>query len=279
MSDIAKIKKRWPHVDANSIKNPDGTFKSKKEWLDYAGNSFIGDIKDVQKVPQPIHVSKISKATLEEKFPGLDTSKIEGVSANQWVKKDGSKAEIELKSIFIAVRDSETKEIKYYPLKHVTEDILKELYPDLDLASIKTAEGVRLHPSQWKNTNNSKFDFDMDSIFIADWSETNNGIPLITGAKRKEPNGKLKDVCYQKNAPGEPDDLELGTAITQEMVDASRVNTVLDKLGGWLPDLIVTYPRATATIAIIPFVLKTVFGIEKSKKPDPKITVTGKEAA
>jgi len=61
----------------------------------------------------------------------------------------------------------------------------------------------------------------------------------------------------------------LGTPITKEMAKEDKVNIVLDKLGGWLPDIVSAYPRATATIAIIPFVLKNVFGLEKTKKQAP----------
>ena len=60
------------------------------------------------------------------------------------------------------------------------------------------------------------------------------------------------------------------------MSKADLVNQVLDKIGGWMPDIVVAYPRATATIAIIPFVLKNIFGMEKSKK-QPTLSVADRK--
>ena len=133
---------------------------------------------------------------------------------------------------------------------------------------MKIDEIKRHHPDLWKNKNGENFKFDYDSVFISDWKETDKAITFITGAERNE--GKaLKDICYQKN--NKIDDIwDKGTPITADMVDANYVNIVLDKLGGWLPDIVVAYPRATATIAVIPFVLKNVLGIEKSQKPAPQ---------
>ncbi len=268
------IKKRWPHVNLESIKNADGTRKPMSEWKDYMGNDFIRDIKDVKKVAKPKHISEVSDATLKKFFPELDVAKNKNVSPNQWVKTNGEKASIDLQKVFIAVKDTEKNDIKYYPLKYVTEDVLKEVYPDLDIASTKAANGERLHFKDWLKKDGKPFEFDMNNIFLSEWSESRIGIPFITGKTYKDSTGKIKDICYQKNNSDEAQ-FTPGTEITPEMVFSADINTVADKLGGWLPDLVVSYPRATATIAIIPFVLKEIFGIEKSKKPEPK-TVEGK---
>ena len=63
------------------------------------------------------------------------------------------------------------------------------------------------------------------------------------------------------------------------MVKHSAINAVRDKLGAWLPDIVVAYPRATATIAIIPFVLQNVLGLEKSKKPSKAPAVEAQKPA
>ncbi len=265
------IKKRWPHVNLESIKNADGTIKPMSQWKDYMGNDFIRDIKDVKKVAKPKHISEVSEKTLKKFFPNLDVARNKNVSPNQWVKTDGNKASIDLQNVFIAVKDTEKNDVKYYPLKYVTEDILKEVYPDLDVASTKAANGERLHFNDWRKKDGTAFEFNMNNIFLSDWSESRIGIPFITGKTYKDSAGKIKDICYQKNnkdgAMFTP-----GTEITPEMVAAAEINAVVDKFGGWLPDLVVSYPRATATIAIIPFVLKEVFGIEKTKKVESKNT-------
>ncbi len=268
IKDESKLVRMWPHLDTASIKDANGKRLPMDKWLDKAGNRFIPDIKDVHKVPLPKHISEISEKTLLERIPDLDTSKIKTLSPNEWVTKNGEKVKFDLKDIFIAVKDSESKKVQYFPLKHVTEDVLKEVYPELDVASIKAANGERLHPDKWLKKDGKAFNFDNNNIFISDWAETDKGIILVTGLKRKHIDGSIKDVCYQKN---NKDEFSLGTPIDEEMVKADSVNTVLNKLGGWLPDLVVTYPRATATIAIIPFILKSVFGIEKSKKPKEDI--------
>ena len=265
--DEAKIKEMWPHVDLNSIKDKDGVRKPVEEWLDIKGRKFVADIKDVRKVPLPKHITEISEETLKNKIKGLDVSKIKDKSVNEWVTTEGQKVKFNFEDIFVAIQEEGKNKPKYYQLMHMDEKLLQELYPELDMKSVKIDEVRRHHPDQWKNIKGEDFKFDYDSVFISDWNETDKAITFITGKTRQE--GKeVKDVCYQKN--NKVDDIwDKGTAITADMVESSYVNTVLDKLGGWFPDIVVAYPRATATIAIIPFVLKNVLGIEKSKKPTP----------
>ena len=279
IKDESKLSRMWPHLDLKSIKDAKGNRLPMDKWLDRAGNRFIPDIKDVHKVPLPKHISEVSEKTLLERIPNLDTTKIKSLSPNEWVSKNGEKVRFDLRDIFIAVKDAESNKVQYFPLKHVTEDVLKEVYPELDIASVKAANGERLHPDKWMKKDGKPFNFNMDNVFISDWAETDKGITLVTGRKRKHVDGSIKDVCYQKN---NKDMYSLGTPIEEDMVKAASVNTVLNKLGGWLPDLVVTYPRATATIAIIPFILKSVFGIEKSHKPQNKTSEqaeSGKEVS
>ena len=105
-------------------------------------------------------------------------------------------------------------------------------------------------------------------------------IPLITGTTRKDmvkegltkkKKEEIKYVTYQKNGK----DGELGTEITQEMVDKARASEVQDKLGGWLGDIVLAYPRATLTIVLIPFILKHILHVEKAKK-EPKVATPAK---
>lgn len=68
-----------------------------------------------------------------------------------------------------------------------------------------------------------------------------------------------------KDVNGVPD--KLGTPVDQKMLDADKANEISSKWLGWLPDIATRIPIAAGTILIIPWVLKHVFHIEKSKKP------------
>lgn len=259
------IKRRSPHINIDSIKNVDGTIKDMKQWLDREGRKFTTDIKDVRKVAKPKHISEISNETLQKKFKNLDVDSIKN-GANNFMTKDGKKAQIDLKDIFIAVQDEGSGKVKYYPLLHVEDNILKEVYPDLDIKSIGGKGRDRLNPDKWLTKDGKAFNFDKNSIFISDYNDSDKTITLITGKTREEVRGKkkeIKDVCYQNNAI---DDLDLGTEIKKDMVEADWANAIQDKIGGWLPDTVVAYPRAAATIAVLPFILKNVFHLEKSKE-------------
>lgn len=258
------IQRRSPHIDINSIKNADGTIKDIKQWLDREGRKFTADVKDVRKVAKPKHISEISNETLQRKFKNLDIDSIKN-GANNFMTKDGKKAQIEMKDIFIAVQDEGSGKVKYYPLLHVEDNILKEVYPDLDINSIGGKGRERLNLDKWLNKDGKAFEFDNNSIFISDYNDSDKTITLITGKIREEIRGKkkeIKDVCYQNNAI---DDLDLGTEIKKDMVEADWANAIQDKIGGWLPDTVVAYPRAAATIAVLPFILKNIFHLEKSK--------------
>ena len=67
---------------------------------------------------------------------------------------------------------------------------------------------------------------------------------------------------------GDPWVLKNGTdVVCLRAGEADAVNTVFDKIVQWLPDILTRFFVASATIKILPFVLKNVFGLEKTKKP------------
>ena len=49
-----------------------------------------------------------------------------------------------------------------------------------------------------------------------------------------------------------------------------NLRSSLETLAKNVPELIIAIPRATLTIALIPPILKYVFGVEKKKKPEPQ---------
>ena len=92
--------------------------------------------------------------------------------------------------------------------------------------------------------------------------ETANYKPRTSGKMRfDEKEGIHKFKTYQTNGVNGG----LGTEITDEMLSAEKSNEALIKALTWLPDLSFRVPIAVSTIALIPWVLKNVFGIEKKK--------------
>ena len=109
---------------------------------------------------------------------------------------------------------------------------------------------------------------DLDTAYVSSPYETASYRPRITGKKRlDEKDNEYKFTTYQKNGDEKG---SLGTEIDNEMVLAEARNEGHQKLLTWLPDLVFRVPIAATTIALIPVVLKKVFGVEKSKKKAPE---------
>ena len=120
----------------------------------------------------------------------------------------------------------------------------------------------------WKSLENGKqWKLDLDSVQICSELETANYRPRTSGKMRfDEKEGIHKFRTYQNNGVKG----QLGTEITDEMLRAEKSNEALIKALTWLPDLSFRVPIAVSTIAMIPWILKNVFGIEK-KKPAPVV--------
>ncbi|MCQ2754086.1 MAG: hypothetical protein MJ231_03460, partial [bacterium] len=276
---IKLILKRHPQTDPKTLIDAEGNKNPFEKVMDIHGNPSSPDIKDVMKVPLPKHLSELPKVILEKYFPNIDAEKSALKSANEWIDKAGNKTSLPdtLDDLFICL-EKEGKKGKnsqsYFPLRYIKEDLLKELFPDLDIASTKGADGKRLSLSHWKNINGQAYNLDKDFLYYSNIECTDKFIPLITGEMRTDVERKSffhkskkidKYICYQTN--GKPG--ELGTPITQDMIEAERANAVHNKLGQWLGDIVLAVPRAILTIMLIPIILKKVFHIEK-KKPAEK---------
>lgn len=266
------LKQMYPHLNMDSVKDGidkvgKAIRKPKDEWLDITGRRFSTDIQDFKNIFLPKHISEVSPETLQSQIPNINLestlSKSGGkISANNWLDNTGSKIKPAFNNIYICVKDSEKEGHKYYPLQHVNSEILKEVYPDLDIKSIKGNDGKRLYPDKWMKKDGTPYDLDMDSVYLSSVRDTQETIPYVTGHYQKDSKGELKEVLYQKNANNKND---TGTPITSKMIDASKLNTIKLKLLGWIPELVTGYPKAVATIAILPFILKKCFGLEKKK--------------
>ena len=272
------IAKMFPHVDLNSIKDVNGTRKPMNEWLDIFGNKFSKETKDVMMVAKPRPIETISENTLKTYF-GLDIDKAAmlGKPVSEWTTKNGEKLKFKPQDMFIEIKE-EGMGKNYFSLGLADKKFLGETFDKLDIATIEK-DGKRINPLEWKNKDGSTFMPDlMDNVYISSYRETHDAIPLYSGIKRTETTGKkeTKYCAYQKNikdydAAKVPD--KLGTEITQNMLDADASNTILYKLLIWLPDIVTRPAVATATIALIPAILKNVFHLEKKKKPEQPETV------
>ena len=258
-----KIESIWADA-AKTIRKP------VSEWKDIYDNMFSKEYKDVMKVAQPKHISEISADTLKSFGADVDLSAMKGKPVTEWVDRNGKKLHFDLKDMFIAVKEEgmggslkNNKDTNFFSLAHIDKDFLKEVMPNLDINSIEK-DGKRLHTDFWKNTDGTPFKLDMDMIHLSSYRETAHATPLYTGAKRGD-----KYIAYQNNVKLEdntkvPD--KLGSPILQEYLDEDKVNTISNKIFGWLPDILTRIPVAAGTIYLIPFVLKNVFHLEKSKK-------------
>ena len=272
------IKRMFPHVDLASIKDANGIRKPIGEWLDMTGNTFSKETKDVMMVAKPRPIETISESTLKADF-GLDVDKalMLGKPVSEWTTKNGEKLKFRPQDMFVEIREDGMGK-NYFSLGLADKKFLGETFDKLDLATIEK-DGKRINPLEWKNKDGSNFMPDLlDNVYISSYRETHDVIPLYSGRKRTETHGKklTKYCAYQKNiddydAAKVPE--KLGTEITQNMLDEDASNTILYKLLIWLPDIVTRPVVATATIALIPAVLKNVFHLEKKKKPEQPETV------
>ena len=284
------LKEVYPNLDLKSIYT-DATKTTRKEvenWLDVEGNQFSTDFKNVLKVAKPKHVSLVSEETLKLLGADVDVKAMEGKSVNDWVDRNGKKLHLELKDMFIKVKEEgvESKSNgKYFSLQHIDKDFLKEVMPELDIKSIENAKGERVHADHWKNVDGSPFKLDMDAIHVSSFNESIDVIPLYTGRLRNPKAKEPKYASYQTNngildSSRVPD--KLGSEIKQEWLDADKSNDIAFKLITWFPDIVTRPIVAAGTIALIPSILKNVFHLEKNKKQEPPkepVKAQGKEVA
>ena len=278
------LKRKYPNLNIDSIWT-DASKKVRKpvsEWTDILGNKFSKEYKDVMKVAQPKHISEISEATLKELGADVDVSAMKGKPISEWTDRNGKKLHFELKDMFIAVKEDgmggslkDNKDTNFFSLAHIDKDFLKEVMPKLDINSIEK-DGKRLHTDMWKNVDGTPFKLDMDTIHLSSYRETAHVTPLYTGKKRVETKGGRtteKYISYQNNVKLEDSTKvpeKIGSAVEQNYLKADKINSISNKTFGWLPDILTRIPVAAGTIYLIPFVLKNVFHLEKSKKHDDK---------
>ena len=293
----AEIKKRHPQLDLNNPKNwKDGKVhefdsigklrniferqeKDKKTkkiitiegcW-DTSGNKMVSGVKDPFKIPLPKNSAELSKAVYNENFDSAGNLKTLENAYFCLIDESKTKALEKERTLLDKILNRQAAEPSYFNFNTCTDEVLQEAFADLDLKSV--GKQYSRNFANAKTKKGEKFNIDKAFVYISDWRETDKIIPYIEGNVFKTLKTALfsrkkvyrtKDVCYQKNGP----EHGKGTQITKEMFEADGVNEIHNKIGQWLPDSIIAWPRAMATIAILPYILKNVFHLEKpSKKP------------
>lgn len=272
------LEKRFPNLKLDSIwkDKAKGLRKPMDEWIDIYGNKFSDEFKNVVKVARPKPISTVSEKTLQSLGLDVDLAAMKGKPVSEWVDKKGNKIHLNLKDMFIAVEEEGMGQ-NFFSLQHIDKNFLKEVFPDLALESIEK-EGKRLHSDLWKKVDGTPFDLDMNKVQVSSYIETADAVPLYTGLKRTEKEGGKsveKYLAYQSNAKGNENGTVpeyLGSPVLQEYLDNAHLNEITDKLLGWMPDIITRPVVASATIALIPLILKKAFNLEKGKKePAPEM--------
>ncbi len=271
--DIKALERLNPHLDLKSIVDANGNRKPIEEWLDKSGNKFCKEFKDVEKIPMLKMFNDISAESFKQFGADVDWVAQKGKSFNEVVTRDGKSLydAIDWNRVGIIVEQDGIGEAKLL-IKDLNKDYLKEIIADaeegsawkkLNLESVYK-DGKVQDFRLWKDTEGKQWKLDLDNSYISSEYDTADYIPRISGKTRTESNGEIKHSTYFKNGK----DGYLGTEITQDLVDADKRNEVHDKILTWLPDIATRPLVATATIALIPVILKNVFHMEKSKKPE-----------
>lgn len=267
------LKRLYPHVNEKSIINKDGLRKEIKEWVDTSGNKFTSDIKDVAKLPDFKHLGDVSAQTFKEVLKvDADWAAQKGKSFNDVVLKDGRQLydAIDMSRLGFVVKENGINDAQIL-FKDIDKEYLEKVindaknsgskWSDLDINSVFDGKNV-VDFRNWKDMSGKQWKLDLDEIYVSSPFETANYKPRISGKKRFDAKDKeFKFTTYQKNGIND----KLGTEITNEMVEAESANEGLFKLITWLPDLAFRVPIAATTIALIPWILKHAFHLEKSK--------------
>ena len=269
------LKRLYPHIDLNSIKNADGTRKNIADWKDRFGRKFVDAMKKSEQLPVLKNLADASEQTFNKiliKGKEVDWAAQKGKSFNDVVLKDGSKLydTIDMSNLGIVVQEEEMNKAQIM-LKDFDKDFMQNLvkdakeskshWGDLDVNSMYNKEGEVIDFRQWKDKNGKQWKLDLDEIGVSSPYETADYKPRISGKKRLDPKENIyKYSSYQENGING----KLGTEIENDMAVADAANDGLFKALTWGPDLLFRVPVAALTVALIPWALKNLFHVEKS---------------
>ena len=273
------LKRLYPHLNIDSITDAAGKRLDKKLWKDYKGNKFIDDNKIIDMLPQFKQLADVSEETFTNTLKvDVDWAKFKGKSFNDVKLKDGRSLydAIDMKNIGIKIKEDGFGETQFL-LRDLDHDYLAKLIEDskdnywgkLDINSVYSDSEQKVVNDfrKWRTVDGKQWKLDLDQTYVASEFETADYRPRRTGRKRFDKKDKeYKFYSYQDNGING----RLGTPIDNKMVEADLANEGQMKVIEWLPDLAFRIPIAATTIAMIPWVLKKVFHLEKHKKSDNK---------
>ena len=301
------LKRLYPHLDLSTIVDKtgkrvpwkekikvDGKEIEKINWKSLDGNFFTDEIKDCAKLPEFKSLSEVSEETFNKVLKtDVDWASQKGKSFNDVVLKDGRKFydAVDMSELGMIVEESGVlpkdgvlkaqilfKDMDKGYLETLIKDSKDTNWGKLDVNSVFVKEGENnkvVDFRQWKDKSGNQWKLDLDEVFVTSPYETANYKPRITGKKRLDDKENIyKFTTYQKNGQMG----RLGTEITSDMVNAERNNEALFKGLTWLPDLAFRIPIAATTIALIPWVLKNIFHVQKSSAKKAEQEAKAQEA-
>ncbi len=286
------LKRLSPNLDLNTI-YIDKLKKFRKpvsEWRFKDGNKFLKNYKDVEKIPTLKKLNEISAESFRIFGADVDWAKYKGESFNKVYTKDGRAFydAIDWRRLGIIVDQdytgtaklskkmqkectSSTKVLLQDLDRGFLEKVIKDAEPDstwkkLDINSVYK-DGKVVDFRQWKEIGTGKqWRLNLDNVGLSSPYDTTISNPRISGALRIESTGEIKKAAYLKNGKNG----DLGSIVDEKMAETDKRNEMLDKFLTWAPDIVTRPLVATATIALIPIVLKRVFHLEKGKKSEIK---------
>lgn len=267
------LERLHPQLKGGVIDKNGSRILETEKWLDNKGHRFSSEIKMCDMLPQMKSLSEVSDLTFSKLLKvDVDWAANKGKSFNDVVLKNGQSLydTIKMSRLGIIVKEEGMNDAQIL-LKDLDKEYLTNLVKDakntdsiwknLDVNSVYDAKNKVVDFRQWKDLKGKQWKLDLDSINVSSAIETANYKPRVTGKRQFDDKENIyKFTTYQRNGVNG----ELGTEITPEMIKAERSNVILDKLLTWAPDLLFRIPLAAGTVALIPWVLKNVFNIEKS---------------
>lgn len=282
------LERLHPQLKGGVIDKNGSRILETEKWLDNQGHAFTSEIKMCDMLPKMKSLSEISDLTFKKLLNAdVDWAANKGKSFNDVVLRNGQSLydAIKMSRLGIIVKEEGMNDAQIL-LKDLDKEYLTNLVNDakntdsiwknLDVNSVYDKNGKVVDFRQWKDVEGKRWKLDLDSINVSSAVETVEYRPRVTGKRQFDDKENVyKFTTYQRNGVNG----ELGTEINPVMIKAERSNVILDKLLTWGPDLLFRIPLAVGTVALIPWVLKNVFNIEKSSAKKNNQQSLAQEAA
>ena len=245
-------------------------------WLNKDGKQFIDNMNNIQFLPKFKQLADVSDLTYSKVLKlDVDWASQKGKSFNDVILKDGTRLydKIDMSKLGLVVSEKGFGDVQIL-LQDIDKGYLESIIKDsknlkdsnwgnLDIKSVFNKDNIINDFREWKDMNGKQWVLDLDNMYISSPIEEISRKPRVSGKKRYDvKSGEYKHITYQNNGI----DGKLGTELNEELVEAAVRNESQIKLLTWGPDILTRVPVAAATIALIPWTLKNIFGLEKKSK-------------